>query len=175
MAIKANHHVFRFEISVKIARRMKDFQRGKHLIADKSDCFKVKFLSFFFKYVIDAFLKFFHYQEWVGSKGFQTVNDGKYLSLGEFGQNFELFFNQDGFLWLSNIYSIGSFLNFTCVIFSSCFASDWKDMAKSSMTDSLDTVVLLRKDVFGCFHINFDLNSKFRLVSFIIKGLRQFK
>ncbi len=83
---------------MKVTGTMKDFQRGKHLIADESDCFEVKLFSFFLKDVIDTFLKFFHYQERVGRKGFKTVNDGKFFCLSEFSQDFELFFNQNGFL-----------------------------------------------------------------------------
>ena len=77
---------------------MEHFQRGKHLVADESNCFDIEFFLFFLKNVVNAFLKFLHDEERVSRQGFETVHNGKLLSLGELSQNLELFFYQDSFL-----------------------------------------------------------------------------
>lgn len=85
---------------------MEHLQRSKHLVADESNGFDIEFFLFFLKNVVNAFLKLLHDEKRVGRKGFETVNDGKLLSLGELSQNLELFFDQDSFLRIWKIVTL---------------------------------------------------------------------
>ncbi len=85
---------------------MENLQRGKHLVADKCNGFDIEFFIFFLKNIVDTFLKLLHDEERVGCKGFETVHNGKLLSLGELSQNLELFFDQDSFLGIWKIVTL---------------------------------------------------------------------
>jgi hypothetical protein len=98
MTVMANHHVLRFKISVNVTCMMKHLQRGKHLVANESNSFDAEFFLLFVENFVNTFLKLLHYEVRVGCKGFETKYNRKFLSLGKFSQNLELFFDQDSFL-----------------------------------------------------------------------------
>lgn len=63
MTVRADHHIFGFEISVNVACMVEHLQWCEHLIADKSDGFEVEIFIFFLKDVVNTFLKLFHDEE----------------------------------------------------------------------------------------------------------------